>query len=381
MRKTFLIFINSLQRMSLAIAASVAVGVLLCVVTALFSTLAPSVNAAIQVGYINGDNSAVASDFEAYVTQNLGMELVGGDQQTLNNELVEKHISAIVEVPAGFEQAVLGGTPGALQVTYMDDYINKVFLQNYFEMYMGSVESLAAVAGGDASILANLLDEARSAAAPITTAALDEQQVQHEKNWTAFTVGVGFFAFIAALLIIAIANVVYEDRANNTFRRVQASNVSALQYVVGVCAAGLLSIILMVVIFMVYCAASGMGEVVNLAAIGLLCVLFALLCTAFALACGLILQTRSSMLWIVMVTSTVCSLLGGAFFPISYAPDFMQQLAHVTPQFWFFDALYQMHDGVADAWMLSAAILALFSLLFFLISAIRFANSKTTARA
>jgi hypothetical protein len=53
--------------------------------------------------------------------------------------------------------------------------------------------------------------------------------------------------------------------------------------------------------------------------------------------------------------------------------------AHITPQFWLVDALYRIHDGVADAWILSAGILALFSVLFFLVAGVQFDSKSRSA--
>lgn len=379
MRKTGLIFLNSLQRMRLVLAISIAVGILLCVFTALFASIAPGVNAGISLGYIDNDNSVVSKDFERYATEHLGIKLVKGDIDYLNNELVEKHISAIVEVPSGFGNAVLKGSKSALLATYMDDYANKVFLQAYFESYTNSVDILAASAQGDANKLEVLLEAAQTEAAPVYTTSLDESQEQRYASWTAFIVGSGFFLFIAALLVLVLATIIYEDRVNHTFQRVQATNVNSFSYVVGVCAAGFVSIVAMAAVFLAYCALSDLGEMVPLGPVAVLCVLFVLLCVAFALVCGLFFQSRSAILWSTIAISTLFSMLGGAWFSISYAPELLQQLAHLTPQFWFIDALYQMQDGVMDAWIGSAGILALFSLLCFLIAGVQFASKSRSA--
>jgi ABC-2 type transport system permease protein len=379
MRKTWLIFVNSLQRMRLILGASFLAGVIACVVTALLSSLAPSLNAPIMIGYIDNEKGVLAEDFKLYATERLGLELVEGGQDYLDNELVEKHISAIVEVPAGLGESLLKGHEGALQVTYMDDYLNKVFLQNYLELYMASVEMLAAASQGDADTFGDLLDDARSESAQIATAGLDEERIRHDKDWSSFLVGSGFFLFLAAMLVIVLATIIYEDRANQTFKRVQATNVHALSYVIGVCTAGFISIAAMVAVFLAYCVVSGLGAIIPLGAVTVLCLLYVLVCVAFALAAGLLFESRAAILWAVMAISTIFSLLGGAWFPITYAPEFLQQIAHVTPQFWVTDALSRMQTGDMQTWLTSAGILSLFSLLLFLVAGVQFASKSRSA--
>jgi ABC-2 type transport system permease protein len=238
---------------------------------------------------------------------------------------------------------------------------------------------LASAAQGDVNSFESLLDAASGESAPVTTAASDQQTSLRNQKWTAFTVGSGFFLFISGMLIVTVASIIYEDKVNNTFTRVQATNVSSVAYVIGVSVAGFVSLMVMVAVYLVYCAVSGLGEIVALPEFGLLCALFVCLCVGFAMVCGLVLKSRSAILWSAVALSTICSLMGGAWFPINYAPDFMQQLAHITPQFWFIDALSQMHDGYAQAWITSTVVIGLYALLCFLIVGIRFASNKSSA--
>ncbi|MCL1846633.1 MAG: ABC transporter permease [Coriobacteriia bacterium] len=379
LRITGLILKSTLQRMRALVAASAVAGILLGAVLIILVSVVFSFDSPIQLGYIDNDTSAVSADFERYLTQDLGVELVTGEEGSLQSQLVDKKISAIVEVPAGFEQALLTDTSSALLVTYMDDYANRAFLQSYFEAYTSSVQVLAAYAQGDASSLKALIAEARSAQASVTTLQLDEQLVLRRDSSDIFVTLFGFFVMISALITVGMANIVFEDRANRTYQRVQVSGVSAASYVIGVCAAGFIAAIIMVLIYMVFCLANGLGDFIAVGPILVMSLLFTLFCVGFALVVGLISKTRMACLWLILSVSTIFCLLGGAYFPIEYAPQTLQQFAHITPQFWLVDGVRQLAAGNADAWLLSSGILSLFALLCFLVAGIRFASRQATS--
>jgi len=377
MKKTWLVYVNSLQRMKALVFGSIAAGLLLGVVLVLLTTLLPDTEAPMRIGYVDNDNSRVSADFETYLTENLGMELVTGELSWLEGELVDKHISAIVEVPAGFERALLKDTDSALLVTYMDDYANRAFLQSYLESYTGSVQLLASSAGGDAAKLGTLMADAQRAQLPMTTVPIDAKLLSWEREWSIFILLFGFFVIFSSLITIGVAAVVFDDRVNKTYQRVQASGVSAVSYVTGVCAAGFTSAIAMVVIALGFALQQGYAENIALGPILLLSLLFVLFCVGFALVAGLVSRTRNSYYWLILAVATIAALLGGAYFPTEYAPQSLQLLAHITPQFWLMDSIRSMAARDANAWVLASCILALFSLLSFLVAGIRFASRQS----
>ena len=371
-----LIFVSSLQRMRGLFTASLAAGILLGVILIILLQVFSNTDSTVRVGFIDNDKSAISADFERYLSQDLGMELVRDDEATLQAQLVDKHISAIVEVPAGFQQALLADTGGALLVTYMGDYENRAFLQSYFENYTASAQLLATAAQGSPQQLDTLLFQARQDQVPLSTVALDPQQVLRQSGLDAFGLLFGFFLILGSLISVGVANVVFDDRARHTYERVQVSGVGSVPYVMGVCAAGFVAAIIMVVVFMLFCLQQGLSAYLPLLPIMLMSLLFALFLVGFALICGLFCKTRITCFWIILVTSTVCCMLGGAYFPTEYAPQILQQFAHITPHFWLVSGVRQLIADQAASWLLPSAILALFALLSFLTAGIRFASRQ-----
>jgi ABC-2 type transport system permease protein len=358
---------------------SALVGVMLCALFAVFNSIVPENSESLRIGYTDNDNSAASADFEQYLSERLNMELVTGEADLLETELVEKRLSALVEVPAGFEQAVLANDEGALRTTFMDDYLNRVLLQSYFEEYATSLGMLAAAAGGDQSRFEQLLANARAQSVAVATTPLAGDLAERFGKREVFQTVMGFFLMIGALLTIGMANVLYDDRANGTWQRVRASSVAAPAYVAGVCGAGFVAVLAMVAVFFGYLAFMGLGEVLLLAQALALCLLFGLFAIAFALVCGTAFKSRNAIYFTVIAASTILCLIGGAFFPIDTAPQFMQQLAHISPAFWFTTALNGVYAGDVTTWLAAAGVLALFSLLCFLIAGVAFAGKRSAA--
>jgi ABC-2 type transport system permease protein len=376
MRKFVLILVSSLQRMRVMLMASASVGVALCVLFALLGNIAPALSGSVNIGYLDHDKTAVSADFERYATERLGMTLVEGDSRFLETELVEKRISAIVEVPTGFGKAVVEGEESALLTTFMDDYANRVFLEAYLEGYADSLTILAAAAQGDEARLERMLANVEEQSAEVTSVPLEIEGAQAALEREVFGVVLGFFIFVAPMLALGMANLLYDDRVKGTYRRVRASNVHAFSYVGGVCVAGFVAALLMVLVFFGFLLVTGKGTTFPLAQSMVLCLLFTLFIVALALVFGLFINNRMAIFFGLVIAATVFSLLGGAFFPVEYSPGFMQQFAHVSPVFWFMEALNGLLDGDTSGFFLSAAILTLFALLGFLIAAVRFASRE-----
>jgi ABC-2 type transport system permease protein len=379
MKAAWLILVSSLQRMKALVLASFFAGLLLGLILIIVTNQFTGFDTPVRIGYLDNDSSAVSKDLENYLTESLGMELVRGDVSELESELVDKKISAIIEVPSGFEKALLKNTDRALLVTHMDDYANRALLQSYLESYTASVQILANYSSGDAAQFKSLLLDVQKEQPTIKIVKLDEQLLKWEQDWELFILLFGFFVMISALVTVGVATTVFEDRVNRTFQRVQASGVVAASYVFGVCAAGFIAAFIMVVVFVTFCALKGLVMSANLIPILLLSLLFVLFSVAFALVCGLLCKSRNSCYWLILAVSTIFCLLGGAYFPITYAPQILQQVARITPQFWLVDGIRNMAAGQSDAWILPACILSLFSLLCFLVAGIRFASRQSRA--
>ena len=108
----------------------------------------------------------------------------------------------------------------------------------------------------------------------------------------------------------------------------------------------------------------------------LLCLLYSLIVVAISLFIAMLLNSKNSIMAALVGFTTVTCILGGAFFPLDYSPEFMQQLALITPQYWFMDSMRVLLDDPNGVWWINGVILAMFAVLFFVLAGTRFASTK-----
>jgi ABC-2 type transport system permease protein len=401
MKNMITIFGNSVRHGRMYLLLSLGIGLLLCFLFQLFiSTLFAADAQAISVGLIDRDDSKVSADFKAYITEDMKMKIgPGSDLEHLKTELVEKHISAIVIVPNGFETTVLAGVePGTdtgtsgnpgnpsnpdnpIEVIFSDDYQNSEFTRAYFENYADSIGRLAASADGDQAVFETLLEKTRANTADVKTTMADKAFLKQMNIAEALKTIFGFFLMFSFLLAIGITNMIYNDRQGGQYNRIRITKVRPASYISGMWIFGILCAVAIIAVFLLFLLITGYGEGIPLLKTAVLSLVFSAFVAAFGMAAGLYLPTRNSIIAAVIGISTITSMLGGAYFPIDTSPDFMQQIARFMPQYWFndgFDAL--VRDGHGD-WVQDILVLLLFVLLFLILSCIKFASHAPRRRA
>ena len=129
---------------------------------------------------------------------------------------------------------------------------------------------------------------------------------------------------------------------------------------------------------LIYCAYIAIMDIdIGFPVYKLLCLmlLLSLFVTCFVVGASILIKSKSGMMVLIMAYSTIGSILGGGYFLIEMAPEKLQKLARILPQFWFMDALNKLMDN-ADANISSnIIIMALFTVLAFLLGAVMFSQN------
>lgn len=377
MKKTWILFANTLRRSRLVLLVALLCGLALCAMFGLFANMMGSYYGGIPVGLLAHEETAVTRDFRSYLAGELGMEVLEStDGEQLNTALVERHIAAVVEMPKGFEAALLGGDPIPLEVSFLDDYANAAFVQGYLESYTASLSTLALGAGGNAGTLSAMLDELPAEMAPVSIQATTGTTLAAVTQQNAFRQIMGFYLMFCFLLAFATALQLFDDRQNGLYRRVRVSNVRTAQYLAGTCSVGMLNAVVLIAPFFVYLAVTRPAIGMRLWQAAVLCLLYALFVVGVALAASLYLTSKNAITAGIIGASTIMCMLGGAYFPIETSPEYLQRLARATPQFWFIDAIEALQTNASAAWGLNATVIALFALLFFILAGIHFVQGS-----
>lgn len=383
MKKIWILFRQSVRRGRAVLFASLAVSLMLCMIFEFIGgSAAENKLGGIPVGIIDRDGSALSSDFLSYLEDEQGMELTTGmEYDALSSKLIERDISALVEIPEGFSGKFLSGEDGKLEMTVLGDYENAAFLNAYLDSYLSSVHILAQAAQGDQEEFDALLADFSSRSIPVaqnSASALTRDQINQREG---FVSSMGFFVMLCFVVALALSNSVFDDRIKGLYQRIQVASVKPIQYIIGNSLFGILSCVFLVVLFFAYIGIKGYDIGVPFSAAVSLSILYILFVIGFAFAAALYMPSKNTITALTIGSATIASILGGAYFPIDTSPAILQKLALLTPHYWFVDALRKLQESPNTQWGINALAIFLFALLCFLLAGIRFSQSRPDGEA
>lgn len=376
MKKTFIIMLNSLRRSRGLLIISLIGGLALCLFFYQLANLVGQSYSKVSVGLLAGEDTKLTQDFRRYIKQDLEIEIVENrDISVLNTELVERHISAIIQLPEGFMQSVLKGSPIPLQVSFTDDYENGAFIQGYLENYMSGLRITALGAAGDETRLAELLEKTAENKIEISAVSAKGETMQALQQREAFGQIMGFFMQFSFFLAFGTAFQIMDDRKHGVFNRVKTTNVKTSEYLTGICLVGIISAFSLIAPFFIYLLAIKPDIGSGLLPAVVLALAFTLFVVGVAVACAMYFDSRNAVIACIIGVATIMSLLGSAYFPIESSPDILQKMARATPQFWFMDAVKNLQIDSGFHWWWNAGIILLFALFCFVLAGVRFVDT------
>ena len=331
---------------------------------------------AIKLGFIDRDGSVVSADFGRYLSGDLGIELVlSDDVDEMNTALIEKRIAGLVEIPAGFERALLSGAQAPAELTFTDDYANEMFTRGYIDSYMQSLGVVSMVSGGGEAELGGMLAKARENLVPVVMIEKDDELLREQAAKDGYRLMLSFFMMFSFIMSISLASILFSDRTEGTYRRIKAGRVTSFQYVTAVAAIGAVLMFLIDGPSLAMYALSGNDPGVPMLATAGLLAAFSLFVIAFGMFIGVVMPGFGGIIAVIVAAGSIMPMLGGAWFPLDMAPELFKTLGKITPQYWVFEAVgyWQAGEGGAAGPLL---IILLIAALFFVLAGIRFTSNK-----
>ncbi len=331
--------------------------------------------AKIKVGVIDYDVSTLSEDFKRYMTDELGYQLMENTTyDKLTTELLDKDISVIIEIPENFKKLMLEGDRPEVIITSLEDYENAAFVEAYINSYLSSIQVLAAGSEGNQESFDRLLTEYLIQEIPLTQTAAAKVDPEKIFGESGFINSVGFFLMFIFTISIILAFMVVEDKITGVFNRIQVTPVKPVQYIIGSGVFGMVLSIITVGLFVWFIYLADIKTGVPLGTVFFMLMLFSLFTVCFSLLIALATKSKNAVTAIIIGFSSIGCILGGAYFTLDMAPDFMQKMARVLPQYWFMDAFRRLQaDPLANIYP-NVIILSLFIVLSFLIGAVLFSQ-------
>ncbi len=379
MKNILLIFRNRARRGALMLAVSFVAAVFMALV---FYTLISSgtedtnvvdMSDGIKVGLMDYDNSPLSEDLKDYLENELEMTVtLENDYNIQANLLIDKNISAIIEVPWGFCDSAAAGSVKELVLTTLDDYQNAAFIELYLNSYMQGIKVLSSAAGGSAEIFSRMLSaDVRPGEVKV------EREERGRDVHSAFVFAEGFLLMIVTGITLFISNSIISDRQQGTYSRIVCSPIKPAEYIIGMALFGIICGTVVNGIFTVYAYALegnlSVPQGISLAAGEL----FALFSVGLSIMLALLIKSRQTLFAVGIGYTTFGCMLGGAWFPIADGLGALGNVAKIFPQYWFMSMLRDSGGNPDYSYFPSLCILALFALLVYLICAVLFLRKSS----
>lgn len=315
-----------------------------------------------KVGVVDLDGSALSGALVRQMQMRYNCIAFSGEEE-IAPALSDQDASWILVIPGGYQADLLNGRAPALEGAALE-------LSDLQFAAAASAESITRAlltlsAGADEAELGALIPQWEEASGVSVT------HVEVRQPWGAVKTWINFYAWAAILSAFFMVKVVMEDRRRGLPWRVGVLPMSRRRY--------LLQCVLAV--FLV-------GEVAALLLLGgvravigyplpnfwhllLLVSIYNLFATGLSVALFSLIRRESTVSFVLVMMSTLMSMLGGTYWPVEMMPEFMQQLAMISPNYWFDRALTGMERITPGDFWLPVFLIFCFTAVVFLLGSWR----------
>jgi len=224
------------------------------------------------------------------------------------------------------------------------------------------------------ALLAGMLAREPAPFITFTTEKVGDVEAQNASNYVIPGYLVMFVFFAAAVG----AETIVRERQNRTLERLLASSVKRASILGGIFAGSAIKGLVQIIIFwtvgiLVFKVDLGLSP----AGVIILSILMVLMSAAFAVMLATLARTRRSAASLAVITSLVLAPLGGCWWPSFLYPDWIQNIARITPHAWATEGFNKLMLFGADFGAAVPQMLALlgFAVVFGVIAVWRFRTS------
>lgn len=320
-------------------------------------------------------NKTLTENLKSYFEVTLGMETSEKDYDSLSKDLIDKQISAIIEIPTDFYEKTADGEPQKLELTTLGDYENAAFVEAYLNSYMSGLSVLSKAADGDENMFSEMLSSQKlpnEIKISESNTAVDEKALANG----AFRSAIGFMTCMIAAVTIMISRQILTDRNLGTYNRMKCSSIKPSEYVLGVSFFGVICCTLMNAVFIGFAYSTSDCISVPLGAAFGGMELFGLFSVGLSTVFGLLINNPTALMTVGVGYATIGSMLGGAWFPVSDSLGAVSNIAKIVPQYWLMNMVRGFETDTDFNILLNMCIIALAAVLAYLVSAVIFTRKS-----
>lgn len=293
------------------------------------------------------------------------------DEDEIEKALKALRVDYILVIEEGFTQQLLQGTREGLTGYSIAESNISVPIVNYLEQWLEHTATLAFAANQDQQMFDILFDAYTSQGLlQLQHSTVIDKGVERTRSVLGYlTIAMLYTSLIVGLYILL-------NKQNGTFYRTLAAPVSMRRYMLQTIGSFLLVswiqiTLIMLILTWVYKLYFG-GAALS---VYLMLMIFSLVAVAFGVAISSVTKSvvQACLLGICLVAPM--AMLGGAYFPLDWAPDAVITMSYFTPVSWVLGGIEKLLEGQS---ILSngkeVLVLLLFAIIFFLLGTFRKAD-------
>ncbi len=381
MRNIRTFFIESMRRNLLSVAIAVGLGVLLYMMQNSFGGNSSDALRVMKVAVIDEEESVLSKGLIHYLQNEIKIEIqTGKSYEVYSKALLNRDLSAIIEINKNFQQNMLKSNQiSPIAITTINDYANEAFLKAYVDGYMKQVEVILPHAQGEKSTLEKLLKNIQQKESTFEVVGASEQMVKQYASQAGFKIAQGFYLNIIWYIGLFIGLMIVTDRIGGVFNRIQSTPIKPMDYILGTSLYGLVIGGISTVIYITYLMINHVEVGLPIWLVAYLLLIFVVIVMGTSITLAFLVNTKTGAVFTIYGVGCMTAILGGAYFETSMAPEFLERLAKVVPQYWFMDCIRGMQSGTSYNPLWAIVILGLFALLFMLLGIVLF-NKQVMAK-
>ncbi|MDJ0972861.1 MAG: ABC transporter permease [Planctomycetota bacterium] len=249
-----------------------------------------------------------------------------------------------LQIPDGFTERVLGGTPTPLSLERREVDLSSQLDEVRFvrAVYTLLADVVAAAEAGEEPTPASF---ARLAAKPRALTLVSRPAGERRRIPTGFDQAIPgiLVMFTMIVLLTSGTSTLVVEREQGLLRRLASTPISRGEIVLGKWAGRMLLALVQVAVAMLFGALIfGLDWGPDVLMVALVLVAWAAFCASLGLLLGCIARTASQAIGLGVLTANVLAALGGCWWPIEVTSPAMQSLATVLPTGWAMDAMHQL---------------------------------------
>jgi ABC-2 type transport system permease protein len=317
------------------------------------------------------------------------------DYEAARQAVNDRDLAGFVAFPADFTEAIMEGTPTSLEV--MADAGNthtRMALNSLAEAIVSQMRTRQVIIKASVALLVEngllhptsindkvqemimeMLAGGEETFTEFTTEKVGEVEAENPSNYVIPGYLVMFVFFAAALT----AEIIVRERQNHTLERLLASSVKRVSILGGIFTGSVIKGLVQIVIFwIVGILAFKVDLGLSPAGVILLSFLMVLMSSAFAVMLATLVRTSRSAASLAVITSLTLAPLGGCWWPLFLYPQWLQNIAKISPHAWAVEGFNKIMLYGADFGAAVPGMLALvgFTVIFGVIAVWRFRTSS-----